>query len=483
MEFLDYLVIFGFLATLIGLGVYAKKKVSGSADYFVGGRKLGVFALAALWCTSWIGGSSIVGTGSKSYELGITGAWYVLAIAIGLVIFAFTFPKLITRLGNKFNSFTYPDLMEVRYGPTARIISTITTILAYIGQTAGQVVAAGTLLYIVTGWNPGLCYIILAVVMALYTSLGGFMSMTYTNIFQFVVLLGGVAFVGVPVAHNVMASQGLSLSALPESFFDIGAWGWPTIFATIVSVVFSFYTCMEDYARCYSAKDERTSKNGALLALVGVLFIAVSSTYLGMSAQVLEPGLESGSQAIYALALNAFPAGFRVLLLIGVLAAILSTGNSCILTVSTCFSQDIYRRFMKPNVEDKKFTRITAIVTFLVGILSALFGWFMQDVMDAILIAFTVNSAGLFLPTIGMVWKKSNSKAVVISSSVSLLVVLVWFVAGKMGAGGIFGIDPLWPGFVASVILYFPLCLLTKPGVEESKRIEKFMAAANAKEA
>lgn len=481
MNLIDYIVIILFLAVLIGLGVFAKKKISNSSDYFVGGRKLGTFAIAALWCTSWIGGSSIIGTGSRSYEFGISGSWYVLAIAIGLIIFGLTFPILITRLGNKFNSYTYPDLMEVRYGPAARVISTVTTILAYIGQTAGQVVAAGTLLYIITGWSPGLCYLILAIVMTLYTALGGFMSMTYTNLFQFIVLILGVAVIGIPVSHGLMADRGLGLYSLPDSFFDMGAWGWPTIFATIVSVVFSFYTCMEDYSRCYSAKDERTSRNGALLAVIGVVIIAVSATYIGMAAQVLVPGLESGTESIYALALNVFPAGFRALLLIGVLAAILSTGNSCILTVSTCFSEDIYHRFINPNVDDKKLTRISTLVTFIVGILAALVGWFMQDVMDALLIAFTINSAGLFLPTVGMFWKKSNSKAMVISSSASLAVVLIWFIAGKLGAGGIFAIDALWPGFITSVVLYFPLCLLLKPSNKETERINGFLAAAGSK--
>lgn len=373
----------------------------------------------------------------------------------------------------------YPDLIEERYGTGARILSTITTILAYIGHTAGQLIAAGSILHVVTGWDSGICFVVAAAITVLYTTIGGYFAVTNTDLLQVALLIVGVSFFGVIFSGKALDTAGLSLMSLPESYFDISAWGWPTIIAMSISIIFSFYTCMDSYTRCYAARDTKTAKNGALLALVGVLLIAGASTYLGMVAKVILPDLASSSDSAASLILATFPRGVCGLVMAGILAAIMSTGDICILTVSANVTQDIYHRFINPKASDKRLLRIGMLVSLVVGILSTIFAWFMGDVMDTLLIAFTVNSAGLFLPTVcGFIWKKANAKAAVVSISASLVVVLFWFALGQLGVGGIFAIDPLWPGLIASAVTFFPLCLFSEPTQSDAERCERFMAAS-----
>lgn len=479
MSHLDIFIVVLYLAAMLAIGIISSRRHKTMEDYYVAGRNLGVLPIACLWVSSWIGGASVIGASSRAYDFGISGVWYVATIAIGLVIFSLTSPPIIKRLGDKFNNLTYPDLIEERYGTGARVLSTITTILAFIGHTAGQLIAAGSILHVVTGWDSGICFVVAAAITVLYTTIGGYFAVTNTDLLQVALLIVGVSFLGVIFSGKALDTAGLSLMSLPESYFDIGAWGWPTIIAMSISIIFSFYTCMDSYTRCYAARDTKTAKNGALLALVGVLLIAGASTYLGMVAKVILPDLATSSDSAASLILATFPRGVCGLVMAGILAAIMSTGDICILTVSANVTQDIYHRFINPKASDKRLLRIGMLVSLVVGILSTIFAWFMGDVMDTLLIAFTVNSAGLFLPTVcGFVWKKANAKAAVVSISASLVVVLFWFIMGQLGVGGIFAVDPLWPGLIASAVTFIPLCLFSKPTQGDIERCEKFMAAS-----
>lgn len=478
MSSVDVIIIVLYLIGMLVIGFAANRRQHSLDDYYVAGRSLGSLPIACLWVSSWIGGASVVGSSSRAYDFGISGIWYVASIAVGLIIFALTFPAIIKRVGDRFMNLTYPDMIEARYGSAARIISTVTTILAFIAHVAGQFVAAGSMLHVITDWDLKLCFIVAAAITTIYTSVGGYIAVTYTDLAQVGLLIAGVALFGVPFATSAVMDGSSSFAELPASYFDLGAMGWPTIAAMCLSIVFSFYTCMDSYTRCFAAKDTKSARNGALLALIGVVLIAGASTYLGMSAKVLLPDLASSSDSITALILQTFPSGIRGFVLVGILAAIMSTGDICLLTVSANITQDIYHRYINPKADDKKLLRLGVVATFCVGLLATFFAWFMNDVVDILVIAFTINSAGLFLPTIcGMVWKKANSRATVISMSLSLIAVLVWFVADRLGCGGIFAMDPLWPGLVVSVVTFFPISLLSKPNETERLRAETFMNA------
>jgi SSS family solute:Na+ symporter len=198
---------------------------------------------------------------------------------------------------------------------------------------------------------------------------------------------------------------------------------------------------------------------------------------LGLAAKVLLPGLASGECSLTELIIHLFPAGLRGLVLVGILAAIMSTGDICVLTASANVTNDIYHRFLDRNASDKKLLRLGMAVSLCVGVASALFAWYLGDIISILFVAFTINSAGLFLPTVlGMFWRRASAKAAVGSMVTALVVVLGWYIAANLGAGGIFQADPLWPGFLVSAAVFFGICLFGKQSPQEKARIEVFMS-------
>ena len=115
LRLIDGIIIIVYFSVMAALGVVAFKRNKSSEDYFVAGKTLGVFSLAAMWLSSWIGGSSIVGTSTDAYNLGVSGGWYVFILSIGCVIFGVTFSKPAKRVGEKLQNITYPALITSRY--------------------------------------------------------------------------------------------------------------------------------------------------------------------------------------------------------------------------------------------------------------------------------------------------------------------------------------------------------------------------------
>ena len=149
------------------------------------------------------------------------------------------------------HNITFPELICSRYDAKNSVMSSITTILAMVGYTAAQFVAGASILNVLTGWSLGVCYIIAAVVIVFYVSTGGLLAVTYTDIVQMLLLILGIVVIAVPLTSGTLASEGLSLQTdLPESYFDLGSWGWPTIIALALSTVLSFFTSMDSFTRC-----------------------------------------------------------------------------------------------------------------------------------------------------------------------------------------------------------------------------------------
>ncbi len=477
---IDAVIIIVYFAVMAILGVVGYKKNKTSEDYFLAGKRLGVFSLAAMWMSSWIGGSSIVGTSTNAYELGITGGWYVLILSVGCLIFGLTFSKLANRLGNKLKDMTYPALVTSRYDSRSGMIVVICCFLANIGFLASQLVAMGSMLMTITGWSMSTCFIVSTVVTVIYSAIGGLLAITYTTWIQFILIIFGTVVLGVPLASKAMGGLG-QLNTLPPEWFDVGRQGWPTIIALAVSSIFSFFTSMDSYTRSFAAKDAKTSRNGTLWAAVAILFIALGATIIGMAAKVLIPELPEGSSAYAALVAKFFPAGISGIVLVGVFAAIMSTGVVCINCCAANISIDIYKSRLKPDASDGSVKLLGMVSSLAVGVIGALMAWWKPNVISLLLLAFTFQASSLFFPTVmGVFWRKPTAKASFVSMLGSLIVVLIWLLGDGMNWGPIFKVDALWPGLLSSGLIYVIMSLIDKPTPEDIARAEAFCSTDDA---
>jgi SSS family solute:Na+ symporter len=443
---------------MIVIGIVASRRQNNVEDYFIAGGRLGTFSIACLWLASYIGGASVVGGAARAYELGISAGWYITAIAIGCLLFGLFFAARVNQLGKQNRFLTYPELIESRYDSRTRIVATLTTVAAFIAYAAGQLAAAASILHTLLGWDYGTALLLASAIIVIYTAAGGYLAVTYTDWIQFALLFIGIVVIGIPVAVINGGTWDALTTQLPDAYFEIGSWGWGAILAIVVSISLSFFTAMDSYTRSFAAKNADVARRGTLLAVVFFFPIAVAAIWLGMTAALLFPGVENSNEILSTFIVAKFPIGLKGLVLVGVLAALMSTADICILTASANVSRDIYQRYINPQVRPNALFRISIGVSVVVGIVAAFMAWRMRDVVDILLVGFTINSAGLFLPSIAMIYfARVNSAAAFWSISLSLFTVIAWYSASQLEIGGPFEIDPLWPGLIVSFVVFTAL--------------------------
>jgi SSS family solute:Na+ symporter len=367
----------------------------------------------------------------------------------------------VKRIGDRHRHLTYPDFIEQHYDSRTRIVATATTILAFTAYSAGQLAAAAAMLQVMLGWDYETSLLLAGAVVILYTAVGGYLAVTYTDWVQVVLLLAGVVVVGIPVAISAAGSWGEMRAVLPDSYYDMGAQGWDRIAALVVSMVLAFFVGMDSFSRCFAARDPASARSGTLLAALLILPLAVASVWLGLAAAVLYPDAGGSSSILATFVLDAFPIGLKGLMLIAVLSAIMSTADICILTASANYTRDIHQRYVRPSITPASMLRLGILASAAVGVLSMLLAWKMRDIIDILQLGFTINAAGLFLPTVAAIyWDRVPASAAFWSIGASLVTVVGWRIAADAGTGGMFTIDPLWPGLAVSVVLLAGLTLL-----------------------
>lgn len=457
MSAVDMAILLGYFAAMLVLGAVANKRQKDSDDYFVGGRKLGSFSIMSLWFSSWVGGAAIVGTATTAYDYGISGIWYVLSSVICCVLFAYASSGKINELGKKFGHVTYPDFIGQAYNEKTRLIATITTALAYIGYTAGQFAAAGAVLQMLFDWPLVTAYTVAAGIVLVYTAVGGLLAVTYTDWAQFVFIILGVVILGIPICLDASGGVAAISEQLPEGFMNIGNWGWATIIGLTLSMALSFFTGMDSYTKCFAAKNAKVAKNGTLLAAAAMFFVALGATLIGLVARLKYPDAADSGNIAYRLIFDYFPSGVRGIALVGVLAAIMSSADICMLTASANLSRDIYQRYFCKDKNEKHILAVGVIFTVIVGALGLLVSIALKRVIDILYLCMTINGAGLFLPTVAaMYWDYHDSRSACLSIVTSLAVIIVWYVLSQISSLALFQIDPIWPGFLASVLVFAP---------------------------
>jgi SSS family solute:Na+ symporter len=460
---IDTAIVFGYLVMLIGLGIYASRRQQGPEDYFLAGRRQGTLSIACLWLASWVGGAVVVGTTARAYDIGISASWYVLAQAIGLSLFGLFFAARVKRVGDEQRYLTYPEFIADRFDNRTQIVATVTTSLAFVAFAAGQLVAAASIIEVLLGWSYWQSLLLASGIVILYTATGGYLAVTYTDWVQFVLLLLGVVVIGIPVAYMHAGGPAELAAALPESYFDMGAWGWQPVLALIVSMGMSFFVAMDSFTRCFAAKSAGAAQNGALLGVVFVLPIALAAAWLGVASAVLFPGVESSNDILTRFVVELFPVGLKGLVLVGILAAVMSTADICILTASANVTRDVVHRYIDPGMSHRRMLRLGMLASVGAGLAALSLAWGMQDIINVLLLGFTINGAALFLPTmIAMYRGDGDASAAFWSILASLVTVVGWKIASELNVAGAMDIEPLWPGLAVSFLVYTGVAMVRR---------------------
>lgn len=422
----------------IALGLWIGRRVRGTEDFFVAGRRLPAVLLFATVLAANIGAGSTVGAASLGYRDGLSAWWWNGSAGLGSLVLAWWAGPRLWRIARDRGFLTLGDFVELRYGRAVRGASAALMLLATLTILAAQLIGVASILQVVAGQPRWVGAAIGGAVITTYFVAGGLLSSAWVNVVQLTVKLVGFAF-AVPLA--LAAAGGLDALGrapdLPPDFFDFWHGGHSGI-PLLALLGPAFVVSPGLVQKVYGAVDERAIRIGVGANGVALMVFGFLPPLIGIVARVLHPGLASNDLALPTVLVRDLPPAVGALGLAAVFSAEVSAADAVLFMLSTSFSQDLYRRFLRPDATDREILGIArgaAIVGGLAGIgLAIVF----PTVISALTVFYGFLTVIFFVPVVAaLVSGRAGAPEAVASLGLGVpLLVAVHLGTGGAGVGG-----------------------------------------------
>lgn len=463
-----------YLAVMVYIGFIASKKIKNNDDFLVAGRKMGPWLLAGSLAATEVGGGSTLGVVEKAYgDWGFSAFWYVTSMAIAFIILAFIAPMLRRSLVK-----TVPEYFAKRYGPKNGVFTSIIMLLPMVGLTAVQIIASATILSVMTGWGYTLSAVIVTVVVALYSLMGGMYSVVYTDVVQWIFILLGMALI-IPFALDAGGGFATITANIPEAKWSmVDGTGIGTIIALIVMYTASFTVGQEAVQRYYAAKDEKSAKQASIITSIVYAIFAFIPAFIGIlmfgmvQNGVINESIMTEYGANYALplmAIEVLPSIVVGFLFAALISATLSSASSNLLAAGSIFTNDLYQKYINKGATDPQLLKMVRWTMFVVCALSLIITITnFTDIITLLTFAFTLRAGGAFIPYIfGHLWKRATAAG----SMASLILGSIVVALAENNVISFWGLDPIYPALVVSAISFYIVSLITG-SPDQQKKIE-----------
>jgi len=390
---------------LIVIGLILSRKVRGSDDFFVAGRRLGPGLLFSTLLTANIGAGSTVGAAGLGYHLGLSAWWWVGSAGIGSLFLAFLIGPKIRDLAERHGFLTVGDFLEFRYSQRLRILAAILLWLGTLAILAGQLIAVSKILSAVAGTSKITGCLLGGLVVVIYFTAGGLKGSAWINVIQLIVKGFGFILATALILSLMEGWDGLNEKLLegnlhPEAFVSWTGIGAGGILAYLVLLVPAFIVSPGLLQKVYGARNSRAVRVGVGANGMVLLFYSFFPVLLGMSAAVLIPGLEDPEMGLPHLMTDWLPFGLGALLLAAVFSAEVSSADAALLMLSTALTRDLYQKWLKPEVEDRELLKLSRIASVLAGVLGVALAALLPSVISALSIFYALTSVTFFAPIV-----------------------------------------------------------------------------------
>ena len=362
-------IVCAYIVLLFGISFWAKKRADkGSTEYLFAGRKLSSLLIAVNITGLAVGAASTVGVAEKAYNIGMAAGWYNAAWSAGAIVMGLVAAGKYRAL----KATTIPELFERYYDTKGRLISALGLVVIMLVITSLQYLAGGAILSAllpdVFSFKGGM--LTSAVVFIGITLIGGLWSSGLSNIVSVCLIYVGVLYSAFTAVNNVGGLEVLQ-AALPQAknmLSPVSGMSLSAILAFFVVMITQAITAQGPVQIACGAKDAASAKRGFLYGAALIFPIGFLCALLGIVARVSFPDI-SATMALpkVVMSLNPWASGVT---LAAMWAADVSTACTILLAAGTLFAQDIYKRFLHPNISDEKFMLVNRLTVLGCGILT-----------------------------------------------------------------------------------------------------------------
>ena len=496
---IDVIVLVAYLAGTVALGFAVGRKLKTGKDFFLAGRALPWWAVGFSLVATDIGGTDIIGVGGAAYRHGLAvGNFEWIGCIPAMIVAAFIFIPLFWRAG----VYTIPEFLERRYNAAVRSALALCWFIFMACNLGIMLFASARMLNVLFGWSPTAAILLTAALVGFYTFSGGLAAVVYTDVLQCVIMIGGCLVVlvlglvdlgGVSgMVEQIRAIEGTQPGAeagaalehtrliLPvdtESPFP-----WTGILFGLGLILGPAYWIGNQaiVQRALGTRSEFEAKAsyiwGALLKNLIPFIVAVP----GLIALAKFPELKEGDDAVPTLVAQMLPIGLRGLFLAAFMAALMSSVDSYLNSATTLLTNDLYKRFLRPDSTDEHLLKVGRSVTLVLMVWGILFAMSLSRmegsgiyVIFQTLMAFFQGPALAVLLT-GILWPRATGVGAFcgfiggVCCSVTLFALNQEAVYSQLGWQPLFRISEpflyfsIW-AFLTALALIIPISLCTRP--------------------
>ncbi|MCH3950898.1 MAG: sodium:solute symporter family protein [Acidaminococcus sp.] len=391
---IQFFIVLIYVILLFGVSFYMKRRADKNpAEYLFAGRQFGPCLVAFAITGMAVGAASTVGVAESATKLGLSAGWYNGAWAIGAIIMGLV-------AAGKYRSLectTVPELFERSYDKKARIISVIGLSIIMICITSLQYVAGGSILSSlmpdVFTMRSGM--IASAVVFIGITAIGGLWSSGVSNLVSVTIIYIGLIYsvVRVLTRDGGLAGIAAKLPVVPglDWTSPFGGLTAAMMIGWIIVMTTQAITAQGPVQIACGARDVQSARKGFILGGFLIFPIGFLSAILGMAALAEFPNINP-TKALPQIVMSLDPVASG-LTLAALWAADVSTACTILLGAGTLVSQDIYKRFINPNISESDYVKANRIIILIIGVITLWMAFNMVGIVKMMMIGLSLTTA------------------------------------------------------------------------------------------
>ncbi|MFJ1709777.1 sodium:solute symporter family protein [Kitasatospora sp. NPDC088346] len=439
----DYALVAVYFALVLGIGSLARRSVSSSLDFFLAGRSLPAWVTGFAFISANLGAVEIFGMTANGAQFGIPTVHYYWIGAIpamvflGLVMMPFYY-------GSKVRS--VPEFLRLRFGRFAHLVNALSFALAQVLIAGVNLYALSTVVNALLGWPLWSSVLVAALIVLVYTTLGGLSAAVYNEVMQFFLIVAMLVPITLVGLHKVGGWNGLSdrIRALnADAAEQLNAWpasnltGISNATLSVLGIVFGlgfvlsfgyWTTNFAEVQRALAARNMSAARRTPLIGAYPKALIALVIVIPGMLAAVLSPELArykatggtstegvTYNNAIELLIRDLLPNGMLGVAITGLLAAFMAGMAANVSSFNTVFTYDLWQTYVVKGRPDAYYLWVGRTVTVLgcvIAVGTAFIASGYNNIMDYLQTLFSFFNAPLFATFIlGMFWKRTTPLA------------------------------------------------------------------------
>ena len=372
-----------YLLAFILIGIFDIKNIRTFTDYSTAGKRQKLLPVVMTLLATILGASTTIGITDTVYRIGFPGIWWLVFGAVGLILQSALISEKVRGIGAD----TLPDLAGKTVGRAAQLLIALIIAVSWLGVIAGQLVAMNSLITFALGRGSRLTFIIVSLIVIAYTMTGGQMSVVRTDGLQLVIILAGIAL----CAGYLYAIQGGNTGEAVQGIELLNdSYGPEKLFMQLFVIGGVYFLGPDILSRNFISKDGRTARRSALIAGIILLVFALLITMTGMWLKFNTTAGELAGRSALLYAVSLLPKPIAVILVFGLLSAILSSTDTCIINAASIFAKDIVRK------DSVALVRAAVLGIGLLALALALCG--RGDILGLLTGAYSVYTPGVIFP-------------------------------------------------------------------------------------